>query len=710
MLAFSPPQTLQGEQPRESPQADKYRSMRVPVRLHELADTPGAIAKPFFTDPYYNGSCDPEAVWNPVLNQWFVYYTARRATRKKATYVGTAIGVVSSPNLLKWTFRGYCGFDGKLGKPDNENTHWAPGVIVAGNRLHMFATYKDSAKPPWGGAGVIRHYSTSLDDPVSGWKLEGVPDFRQPDPIDVSLLQYEGRYHAYYRVGKGGGIQWATSIDLVHWENQGPCLGDVNSETRGFGYQEAPYVFRFSNAYWMLTDPHEGLAVFRSDDAVHWTQAGRILKEDGNGPRDTSRARHPSVCVTGGKAYIFYHVEPNRPYPNPPAEKRTVDQKLSYLQIAELTVRQGRLVCERDRPVVRDSGAIGRWSKERANRWYAGIDWPVGANFVPSTAVNQLEMWQAESYDPETIDRELGWAASIGMNTMRVFLHDLAWNRDPDGFLNRMDEYLAIADRHGIRTMFVFFDGVWDPYPQAGRQTAPAPRIHNSGWVQSPGRKILESPDQHASLEAYVTAVVERFRDDDRVLAWDLFNEPDNSNQGNYGGDSRKPDISPGLKSQRALELMSEAFRWARDARPSQPLTAGVWGKPDWLTDPDLIETFSLLHSDVITFHTYDGPLATRELIGDLQKYGRPILCTEYPARAGGSTFEAILPLFHRHRVGACNWGLVNGKTNTIYPWDSWRKSYSDEPALWHHDVLRQDGTPYRTTEVELIKELSQTP
>ncbi len=314
----------------------------------------GSVTKPIFADPNYHGSCDPEIVWNPTKQEWFVYYTARRATREQATYVGTPLGVISSPDLVNWRFRGYCSFDGKKGMPDNEDTHWAPGIIAARDHLHMFATYKASAEPPWGGDGVIRHYKAPLDDPIDGWKLAGVPEFHQPDPIDVSLLQIDGEFRAYYRVGRGGGIQWASSPDLSQWTNHGKCLGDVNAspEVRGFGYQEAPYVFQWQGRYWMLTDPHEGLAVFHSPDGITWTQQQRILREPGEGEADATLARHPSVAVLDDRAFVFYHTEPNRPYPTPPPAQRTPHQKISFLQMAELEIENGQLVCDRNAEIT----------------------------------------------------------------------------------------------------------------------------------------------------------------------------------------------------------------------------------------------------------------------------------------------------------------------------------------------------------------------
>ena len=665
--------------------------------------------KPLFADPNYNGSCDPEVVWNESAGEHFIYYTARRATRPKGTYVGTPIGVISSPDLIHWTFRGYCSFDGAPGGPDMPVTYWAPGIIAAGGKLYMFVTYKDNAEPPWGGQGVIRHYVAPLDNPVDGWKLEGVPKFQQPDPIDATIVRNGGEYRAYYRVGGNGGIQWAVSKDLSDWENKGKCPGDLNAKNRGFGYQEAPYVFEFGGAWWMLTDPHDGLAVFRSDDGVTWKQTPRILLEPGKGSEDATRARHPSVIVKNGRAFILYHVEPNRPYPTPPAEKRSVRQKISFLQIAELKIENDALVCDRDATLDLPSAVPDPWPKEKANAWYENTAWPVGANFVPSTAINPLEMWQADTFDPETIDRELGWAAGIGMNTMRVFLHDLAWKQDPDGFLERVDRYLTIADRHGIRTLFVIFDGVWNPYPKAGKQPAPVPHVHNSGWIQSPGREILDDPAKQTSLKPYVEAVVNRFKDDKRVLAWDLFNEPDNANGGNFGGGSKEPDLSAPIKKQRAYELLFRTTAWVRRINPSQPLTAGVWGQPNWLDEPDYLERFMLDQSDLVSFHTYDGPGDTRRMVEGLAKHGRPILCTEYMARGNNSTFQGILPIFHEHKVGAYNWGLVDGKSQTIYPWDSWKKKYTAEPDPWFHDVFRRGGTPYQKSETDLIRKLGTT-
>jgi len=351
--------------------------------------------------------------------------------------------------------------------------------------------------------------------------------------------------------------------------------------------------------------------------------------------------------------------------------------------------------------------AEGRWTELQARAWYARQGWLVGANYVPATAINQLEMWQAGTFDPARIDLELGWAAGIGMNTMRVFLHDLAYQQDPAGFLDRVDQFLAIASRHRIRPMLVLFDSVWDPLPAVGPQRPPRPGVHNSGWVQGPGKVALEDPSHWPRLEAYVSAVVSRFKADERVLAWDLWNEVDNMNDPAYSS------LEPRNKGELVLALLPQVFAWTRAAGPSQPLTSGVWRGGDWsrLTELPAIDRLQLALSDVITFHSYDPPAQLEARIRQLQGYGRPIICTEYMARGNGSTFQGALPVLQQHGVGAINWGLVEGKAQTHLPWDSWRRPYVDRaPAVWFHEVFRNDGTPYDPRETAFITKLTARP
>jgi hypothetical protein len=341
------------------------------------------------------------------------------------------------------------------------------------------------------------------------------------------------------------------------------------------------------------------------------------------------------------------------------------------------------------------------WEPQRARAWQNARGWRVGCNFVPSSASSELEMWQAATFDLATLERELGFAAELGFSSLRVFLHDLAWQQDPDGFLERLDAFLAAADRRGIGTLPVLFDGVWNPHPKPGPQPEPRARVHNSGWVQSPGAEVLADPARQDALEPYVTGVIERFRDDPRIDGWDLFNEPDNPNLAYR--DVEIPD-----KAERALELLRKTFAWARAVDPIQPLTAGVW-RDDWDDAGALseIQRLSLESSDVISFHCYGDLADLKARTQALKRYERPILCTEFMARSLGSTFDPHLGWMKEQGVGAYCWGFVAGRIQTEYSWDSWVKTYDAEPSPWFHDVLRKDGTPYDPAEVAYIRSLA---
>ena len=346
-----------------------------------------------------------------------------------------------------------------------------------------------------------------------------------------------------------------------------------------------------------------------------------------------------------------------------------------------------------------------RWTEAQANAWYAQQPWLVGANYVPATAINQLEMWQAETWDPKRIDYELELAQGIGMNTMRVFLHDQLWTQDPQGFKRRIDTFLAMAQRHGIKPLFVLFDSCWDPDPRLGPQHPPIPGVHNSGWVQGPGLPGLRDRSRYPAYKAYVQGVIGTYADDPRVLGWDLWNEPDNDATQYKGQEGKEPLVRA---------LLAQVFEWALGADPSQPVTSGVWWHEDWTPTGGkltLMERLQIGQSDVITFHDYSWPETFEARVRQLLPYNRPVICTEYMARGNGSTFDGSLPIAKRYNIGMINWGFVDGKTQTRLPWDSWEKPYvMAEPAIWFHEVFRGDGTAYRAAETDLIRRLAAAP
>lgn len=326
------------------------------------------------------------------------------------------------------------------------------------------------------------------------------------------------------------------------------------------------------------------------------------------------------------------------------------------------------------------SSSPNQWTRERANAWYQQVGWQSGCNYIPATAINTIEMWQKESFDPATIDKELGWAEELGFNTMRVFLNSLVWKTDHDGFKKRIDQYLTISAKHRITALFVFFDDCWNEESAVGKQPAPKPGIHNSGWVQDPARSLRkDSIRLYPELERYVKDVIGTFKNDKRILGWDMFNEP-----------------GPG-----SLGLLKLCYQWARDINPDQPVTSGL-NNLDHLE----INRFRLENSDIITFHSYDDEKDETYWIKFLKLYDRPVICTEYMARKFNCRFGNIMPLFKQHNVGAINWGFVAGKTNTIFAWGDPRPD-GKEPELWFHDILRQDKTPFDPKEIEVIRKVN---
>jgi hypothetical protein len=350
-------------------------------------------------------------------------------------------------------------------------------------------------------------------------------------------------------------------------------------------------------------------------------------------------------------------------------------RNLSVLLLALLPA-----ACSTSTPPPRPAEKI--WSAGHAWDWYNEQPWLVGCNFIPSTAINELEMWQADTWDTATISRELAWAAGLGFNTVRVYLHNLLWENDKEGLLQRMDEFLGIAERHNIRALFVLFDDCWNDNPRVGRQPEPRPGVHNSGWLQCPGPDRVTDSTTWGPLEDYVKGVLTAFADDRRVLMWDLYNEPGNSGM-----------------FEKSMPLLRKSFEWAWSVRPSQPLTCATWNHS---AEYKNLNAFQLASSDVITFHNYQDTSSLSKEIAELKRRERPFLCSEYMARTNNSRFETHLPVFKANKVGAISWGLVSGKTNTIFPWGS--KEGAPEPEVWFHDIFRKDGTPWSPQEVTFIR------
>ena len=327
------------------------------------------------------------------------------------------------------------------------------------------------------------------------------------------------------------------------------------------------------------------------------------------------------------------------------------------------------------------------WSIQRANQWSHDIGWLSGCNFLPSTAVNSTEMWQQETFDRQTIQAELTLAHDSGFNSCRVFLPFIVWEKERNAFLRIFRDFCDIVASCGISVMPVLFDDCAfagkEPYP--GKQDAPVPGVHNSGWTPSPGPSVADDPSKEPVLREYVTSVIGGFQSNRQIIAWDLYNEPGNNGRGS-----------------KSAPLVEKAFAWARAVDPPQPLTVGVWEFKEY----DL--PFAGL-SDIISYHDYNPLPESAARIQLLQRHNRPLLCTEWLHRPAGNTFASHLPLYRRETAGAYCWGLVSGKTQTNLHWSTMSGQPDAFPNIWQQDVFYPDGTPYNENEIAILMKLSKT-
>ncbi|WP_085878363.1 cellulase family glycosylhydrolase [Roseisalinus antarcticus] len=355
---------------------------------------------------------------------------------------------------------------------------------------------------------------------------------------------------------------------------------------------------------------------------------------------------------------------------------------------------------------------MDRWTEAEARNWWQARPWICGLNFLPSTAVNFIEMWHGDTFDAATIDRELGWAADAGFNAVRVNLPFLGWVHDRDGLIGRIDRMMDLAAGHGIDTVLCLFDdcGFGGEEPVWGPQPDPVPGIHNSRAVASPGRAAVMDHTLRPQLEAYVCDIVARFRDDRRILFWDLYNEPGNRMDFDKTAYSQ---FDADLEAA-ALSLMESCFAWARDEAPLQPLTVAAWTTP--LPDEDAhpyqteIDRSALRQSDIVTFHAYWNRDRVAHFIDYLSALDRPVICTEWMARAVDSRIPDQMILFHERGVGCFQWGLVKGRTQTWLPWpDELVRAHGGTPdrSKWFHDLLHEDGSPYDPAEIATIATLT---
>jgi len=334
---------------------------------------------------------------------------------------------------------------------------------------------------------------------------------------------------------------------------------------------------------------------------------------------------------------------------------------------------------------VSNEESSARWSLEKAQEWGKANPWYCGVNFVPSYAINDVEIWSKETFSAESIRRELALAKSLGMNCVRIFLQYIVYEDDPQWFLSAFEQFVCISAESGLKVMPVLFDDCHfgtESDPKIGKQSDPLPGWCMWSWVPSPGRTMVVDSRTHGKLEQYVKDVIARYKDDSRIFLWDLFNEPANDT---------------GKFSEFSYILVKKSFGWAREVDPVQPISVGLWNNDETLN------RILAAESDIITYHGYLNAEITRWMIDEMKKYGRPVICTEWMSRLCGNSIPECLNIYKENGIGCMIWGLVNGRDQDHLPFGYQRElPYT---GIWKHDLYKSDCTPYDSTDLEIIRQ-----
>ena len=354
-----------------------------------------------------------------------------------------------------------------------------------------------------------------------------------------------------------------------------------------------------------------------------------------------------------------------------------------------------------------------KWSKEKVWDWYNSRPWIRGCNFMSSDCANRVDQWQEYGFEErfETTKRELALVAETGFNSIRIIPEFIVWLKEHDGFMERFEHYIAEADKNGISCMVVLGNDCMPPKEEAlkrmnlGEQHVDwgyhgGRKVSQHGVFNGAGYSLLDEPEYAEKYYEFVREIVTKYKDDERILLWDVFNEPGNS----------------GRKSMSLPHLM-KFFEIIRNIDPIQPLTVGIWSQTVDLDNLLEIEKIGLENSDIITYHNYSSYENNIEEMHLLKKLERPVMNTEWLARCCKNTVEEMFPLYFLEKIGCYCWGFVAGKYQTYEPHNNVWYNYKDNPdsylnwdfdfSKWFHDLYRPSLNPYVPKEIYLIKKFS---
>lgn len=348
-----------------------------------------------------------------------------------------------------------------------------------------------------------------------------------------------------------------------------------------------------------------------------------------------------------------------------------------------------------------------QWSNEKIWEWYNSRPWIRGCNYMSADCANGIDQWQEYQFEErfETTKKELALMSELGYNSIRIRPEFFVWEKEHDGFMERFERYIELAAQNGISCMVIFGNDCCPPKEEAlnrlylGEQHVDwgyhgGRKVSQHGTFAGAGYSLLDDAEYAEKHYEFVREIVEKYKNDERIIIWDVFNEP---------GNSKRNSMS--------LPHMKKFFEIIRSIDPIQPLTVGIWSQTTELKNLTEAEKYGLENSDIVSYHNYGTYENNIQELKVLKKLGRPILNTEWLNRCGGNTIEELFPLFYLEKVGCYNWGFVAGKYQTYEPhnsvWDNYKSEYykyNFDFTKWFHDIYRPSHNPYNPKETELIK------